>query len=146
MKRLIRLIGIALVSLTVGNNILAEQYIQMGDTQAHYIVLNTMFLSPEIASQYKITRGNNRAIVNLSFISKQGLPLSADIKGQVKNLLGQLQTLSFAKITEKDAIYYIAPLVYTNRDTLQFQLDINIPDHAEKRLEFSQRMYFDSDR
>jgi len=135
-----------LTSILLTQGIHAEQFFKVGSAEAHYVVLNTMFLQPDIAKQYQITRGNDRAIVNISFISKDGVALRGLVQGQVKNLLGQLQTLKFREIVEKNAVYYIAPLIYTNRDTLVFEIDVELPDEANKHFEFQERMYLDSDR
>ncbi len=124
----------------------AEQFFLVGSTRAHYIVLNTMFLKPEIANQYQITRGNAQAIVNISLISEDGLAVRGNVRGRVKNLLGQLQTLKFREVVEQDSVYYIAPLVYTNRDTLAFDISVELPDEPITQFEFQERMYLDSDR
>ena len=144
--RLFLVIGLLLVSTFPVQHTWAEQFFMVGSTRAHYIVLNTLFLKPEIAKQYEITRGNEQAIVNISLISKDGLALRGLVRGRVKNLLGQLQTLSFREIVEKDAVYYIAPLIYTNRDILSFDIEVELPNEAIANFEFQERMYLDSDR
>jgi len=138
--------SLLLVLTLAVQNICAEQFFMVGSTQAHYVVLNTMFLQPNIANQYQIARSNDRAIVNLSFISKDGVALRGAVQGRVKNLLGQLQTLEFQEIVEKNAVYYIAPIIYTNRDTLDFALDVELPGEKKAHFEFQERMYLDSDR
>ena len=44
-------------------------------------------------------------------------------------------------IKEGDAIYYIAPLRYTDQDVLRFRVTITVPDRAPMNLEFQQQMY-----
>ena len=139
-------LALFLFSMLSAQGASAEQFFMVGSTQAHYVVLNTMFLQPNIAEQYQITRGNDRAIVNISFISKDGIALQGVVRGRVKNLLGQLQTLDFREIVEKNAVYYIATLIYTNRDTLGFEIDVELPGESKTHYEFQERMYLDTDR
>jgi len=133
---------LALLSLPAN----AEQFFEVGDARAHYIVLNTLFLEPEVARQYKIVRGNDRAIVNVSLISAAGSALSANVTGSARNLLGQLQTLEFTEVRENEAVYYIAPITYTNRDTLTFSLQVSAPGLEEGRFQFHKQMFLDSDQ
>ncbi|MBV1906374.1 MAG: DUF4426 domain-containing protein [Pseudomonadales bacterium] len=134
-----------LLAVTPNSAIFAEQYFSVGTTKAHYVVLNTMFLTPKIANQYGIARGNDRAIINISLMSESGTAQTGVLSGQVKNLLGQLQTLEFKEIVENEAVYYIAPLVYTNRDTLKFEINVLVPGQPETMLEFRNRMYLNTD-
>ena len=123
----------------------AEQYLRVGSAKAHYIVLNTMFLEPRIAAEYDIVRGNDRAIVNISVISKDGIAVKSRLNGEVRNLLGQIQKLDFKEVAEAEAIYYIAALTYTNRDVLRFDVTVVTDEQPTTRLQFQQRMYLDSD-
>ncbi len=65
---------------------------------------------------------------------------------QTINLLSQRAPLEFATIREGDAIYYIAPIRYTDRDVLRFDLTVSVPDRAPMKLEFQQPMYVESPR
>ena len=103
--------------------------------------MNTLFLQPDIAARYNVTRANDRAIVNLSVVDDSGTAVSAEITGSTVNLLSQTASLEFAEIKEGDAIYYIAPLRYTDQDVLRFKVNITVPDRAPMNLEFQQQMY-----
>lgn len=144
--RLLVIIAFLYVSTFPVQNTWAEQFFMAGSTKVHYIVLNTLFLKPEIAKQYGIARGNEQAIANISLISKDGVALRGIVQGRVKNLLGQIQTLRFREIVEKDAVYYIAPIIYTNRDILSFEIEVALPNEPLTNFEFQERMYLDSDR
>ena len=45
---------------------LAQQSKMFGPYELHYSVVNTTFLSPEVAATYAIVRGKNRGIVTLA--------------------------------------------------------------------------------
>jgi len=44
----------------------AEQMQRFGQYELHYIVIPTTMLKPEIAAEYDISRGKDRALVNVS--------------------------------------------------------------------------------
>ena len=69
-----------------------------------------------------------------------------EVTGETINLLSQRAPLEFATIREGDAIYYIAPIRYTDRDVLRFDLTVSVPDRAPMKLEFQQTMYVESPR
>ena len=100
-----------------------------------------MFLQPDIAARYNVTRANDRAIVNLSVIDDNDTALSAEVTGSTINLLSQTAPLQFAEIKEGEAIYYIAPLRYTDKDVLRFRVTITVSDRAPMNLEFQQQMF-----
>ena len=61
------IIRITLISLLVlSAPALGQQSEKFGDLELHYSVVNTTFLSAEIAELYGITRGKQRAILNLA--------------------------------------------------------------------------------
>ena len=119
----------------------ADQFKSFDGIDVHYIVVNTLFLQPDIAARYNVTRANDRAIVNLSVVDDSGAAVSADVTGSTVNLLSQTSPLEFAEIKEGDAIYYIAPLRYTDRDVLRFKVTITVPDRTPMNLEFQQQMF-----
>jgi Domain of unknown function (DUF4426) len=137
MKRRGLLSLIAFLSTTAA----ADQFKSFDGIDVHYIVVNTLFLQPDIAARYNVTRANDRAIVNLSVVDDSGAAVSADVTGSTVNLLSQTAPLEFAEIKEGDAIYYIAPLRYTDRDVLRFKVTITVPDRTPMNLEFQQQMF-----
>lgn len=121
----------------------AEQYQQIGSHQAHYIVVPTTFIKADIARQYGLTRGKNRALVNVSVLDEQFSPVTAQVTGSSKNLLGQMQTLDFKQVTEGPAIYYLALLRHANEEHHLITLDVELSDGSKGRIEFRQKMYFE---
>ena len=78
----------------------AEQKVVNGEYEIHYIVLPTTFLRPNIAAQYELPRGKNRALVNVSVL-ENGQPVKALVRGTSRNLLEQQQTLAFRKFARQ---------------------------------------------
>ncbi len=121
----------------------AEQKLSFDGYELHYSVIPTQFLDAGIAKQYNIVRGKGRALVNLSLL-KDGTGIVAEaISGSVKNLLSQKQELVFAKITEGQAVYYLAELRHADEDTLNFELQVTAPGLTERTLKFQQKLYTD---
>jgi hypothetical protein len=135
--------GLLFASLTLP--IHAEQAIQSQNYAIHYNAFNTMIVSPEVAQTYGFTRARNRALLNISIIDNTTKePLPAMVTGTRTNIVGQLIKLEFIQVKEKNAIYYIAPLRFTEgemwRCDLQIQPDLKcdaIP------LKFSQSFYLE---
>jgi len=131
------LVLIALIALPSS----AEQFKAFDDIEVHYVVVNTLFLDPDVAKHYGVVRAKDRAIVNLSVLGADGKALSADVAGVTVNLLSQQATLTFATIREGESIYYIAPIRYTDQDVLRFRIAVKLPDRDPMNVEFQQLMY-----
>ncbi|MBU3021495.1 DUF4426 domain-containing protein [Aestuariibacter sp. A3R04] len=121
----------------------AEQMEKLGKWDVHYIVVNTTFFTPEIAKRYGIIRSKYNAIVNISVLDSQTKkPLSTAVSGTARNLLGTTRPLAFKRITEQDAIYYIAPVSFNDRETFRFSIDIQQGNQTQT-LKFQQEMFVD---
>ncbi len=120
---------------------LAEQKVSLADWDVHYIALNTTFLTPEVAKQYGIVRSKFNGLINISVLDKttqesQSLLLS----GEAKNLLGTVKKLSFKKVTEGKAIYYLATLPFSDQE--QYRISVLINDGTQqKTLKFQHKFY-----
>ncbi len=136
----------AIAMLVFGIPVAADQFKTFGDIEVHYVVVNTLFLEGDVAARYGVVRSGDRAIVNLSVLDRNGVALLGDVSGVTINLLSQRAPLEFSTIREGDAIYYIAPLRYTDRDVLRFDLTVSVPDRAPLKLEFQQTMYVEAPR
>lgn len=134
------LIGIALLS---PDQAAAEQKQQLGPFEAHYVVVNTMFFNEEVAAQYGVVRGRDRALVNVSFLDGSGTPVAVTLEGTVKNLLSQVAPLDFREVREGPAIYYLAEIRITDRETLRFRIQVQTPDGETRELAFQQQMFWD---
>ena len=135
--------GLLFASLTLP--IHAEQAIQSQNYAIHYNAFNTMIVSPEVAQTYGFTRARNRALLNISIIDNTTKePLPAMVTGTRTNIVGQLIKLEFIQVKEKNAIYYIAPLRFTEGEMWRFDLQIQ-PDLKSDTipLKFSQSFYLE---
>ena len=65
------------------------------------------------------------------------------LNGEVTNLLEQRAGLDFREIREGDAIYYLAEVRHTDRETLRFHVEITTPDGITRALKFQQQMFWD---
>src|SRR5262245_40996237 len=132
----------ALMLLLCSSTVLAAQFAKFGDTEVHYVVVSTMFITEEIAARSGLERAHDRAFVNLSVL-KAGTPVQAKVTGTVKDLLGHASTLEFREVTEAAAIYYLAPLEFRNEDTLRFEVDVTVTGEPTHRVEFQETLYQD---
>ena len=120
------------------------QFVAVDDHEVHYVLVNTLFLDAEIAHRYGITRAKDRAIVNLSVIGPDQRPRDADVTGTVRNLIGQQSELEFRRIVDGDAIYFIAPVRFTDQDVLRFEVEVATKNGPTARVSFQERMWVDS--
>lgn len=135
------LILTATAALLAAGPLRAEQMQRLGAYQAHYSVVPTLFLKADIADHYDIRRGQDRALLNISVLGADGMPVQADLAGRVTNLLNQAQPLAFREVTEGNAVYYLAELKHTDQEVLRFAVTVQTPDGATHQLEFQQKMY-----
>jgi len=135
--------GLLLASLILPSH--AEQAIQSQNYDIHYNAFNTMIVPPKVAQTYGFTRARNRALLNISIIdntTNEALP--AMVTGTRTNIVGQLMKLEFIQVKEQNAIYYIAPLRFTEGEMWRFEVQIQ-PDLKSDAipLKFSQSFYLE---
>jgi hypothetical protein len=121
----------------------AERKQQSGAYTAHYTLVPTLFLKPDIATAYGIARSRDRALLNVSVLDVDGRPVRARLTGSVRNLLEQQQALTLREVTEGEAVYYLAEVRHTDREVLRFAIDILPPDGPTQTLTFQQQMYWE---
>ncbi|MBT5332285.1 MAG: DUF4426 domain-containing protein [Porticoccaceae bacterium] len=119
-----------------------------GDYRVYYSVFNSSFITPEIAALYGLTRGSNRALVNISLIrtSADGdsLGLPAQVSGTARNLIMQNTPLNFVEIDEGDVTYYLASFRFDDQDPLHFDIEVNHEDtRVPHKLSFTRTLYAD---
>jgi len=121
----------------------AEQKKMLGPYEAHYVVVQSTFFSEDVAAKYDIVRGRDRALMNVSFLDESLTPVPVQLTGTVKNLLSQEADLDFREVREGPAIYYLAEVRHTDRETLRFRIEVTTPDGEVRALEFQQQMFWD---
>ena len=141
------------VCLLCAATVQAQQSERFGPYELHYSVVNTTFLQPETAAAYNITRGRNRAIINLA-VRQHGEPVGADnpgggtrprameLEGRTWDLLQTNQPLVFREVREGPAIYYLAEFKFIDEEWRFFEIKFK-PEGAERayRFEFKHQVY-----
>lgn len=122
----------------------AQQSERFGPYELHYSVVNTTFLQPEVAARYGLTRGKQRAILNLAVREHTGDTTEARsmvLSGRTWDLI-QGQELEFQEVREGSAIYYIAAFKFINEEWRFFELDFR-PEGAGQsyRFKFKHQLY-----
>lgn len=121
----------------------AEQKKTLGNWDVHYIVLNTTFLTPEVAKAYGIVRSKNNALVNISVLDKRNKEAqSVALTGNASNLLGRKTDLDFKKVQEGESIYYLAVLPFDDEELYRFKIRI-VDGNINQSLAFQQKLYKD---
>ncbi|WP_341664302.1 DUF4426 domain-containing protein [Vibrio sp.] len=122
----------------------AEQFKNIKEIEVHYSAFNSTFLTPQVASSYQLKRNGYSAVLNISVLDtyQAGKPaITAKVKGQAKNLIGQIKPLEFTEVKEGSAIYYLAEFSISDQENLTFDIDINAGNKGTGRLKFSQKFY-----
>ncbi|EPC00119.1 hypothetical protein L861_08110 [Litchfieldella anticariensis FP35 = DSM 16096] len=140
--------GLGLLLTLSADLVSAQQFERVGDYQIHYSAVNTSFLTPEVAAAYDIQRSQVQALLSISV--RQELDdgstraVNATVNGQVSNLAGQIQELSFRTVREDEAIYHLATFRIQEDEALRFNLDVTYDRNQEPaNISFMQRFYFD---
>ena len=131
---------LALILAVAAPQAWAEQFIEIGDYKAHYMILDTLSLEPEIADSYGIVRARNQSILTLSILDTDGASVPARVEGTAINLLGNKRSLEFQAIQEGEAHYSIASIQHTEEE-MRFELSIKTPDGTEHQVKLEQRIY-----
>ncbi|MGR5065788.1 DUF4426 domain-containing protein [Photobacterium sp. DNB22_13_2] len=145
MTRLFSLFALLLTSLGASLPAHAEQFEQVGSLEVHYSSFPSTFLTPDVASTYKIQRSRYSAVINVTVLDtgKPGKPaVTAVLNGQAKNLLGSVKNLSFREIREGEAIYYIAEIKHANEERFNFSIDMS-HNGTRGNIKFDQTFYVD---
>lgn len=150
MKKLLQGIFLTLIAINVQAQIDQTKEIntteKFGDYAVHYNVFNSTDIPAKVAEAYKLVRGVDRALVNISLTKtengKTSLGLPMQVSGKTKNLMQQQQTLNFIEISEGDATYYLAPFVFNNEELLHFNIQVDVgEDSKPMNVNFSRTLY-----
>ena len=125
----------------------AQQSERFGPFELHYSVVNTTFISPEIASAYGITRGKKRAFLNLALREHtdngtQARPML--LTGRTWDLIQNTTQLEFLEVREGPAIYSIAEFKFLDEEWRHFEVYFR-PEGASETFTFKlkHQMYED---
>ncbi|MEE4184494.1 MAG: DUF4426 domain-containing protein [Gammaproteobacteria bacterium] len=120
---------------------------QIGNYVVRANAMNTVDLTPDVASAYEITRSEDRALVNLVVLRKDAergvdIPVKADVSLSAANLTGQVKNVEVFEVIDGDSIYYLSEIAVENRETINFDFDIR-PQDSDRTLlvRFSHEFY-----
>ncbi|MCC4236298.1 DUF4426 domain-containing protein [Vibrio anguillarum] len=131
---------IAFISLPT----LAEQFQTIKNVEVHYSAFNSTFLTPQVARSYQLKRNGYSAILNISVLDNSALgkpAMEATLKGNAKNLIGQVRELEFKQFKEGNATYYLAEFPITNEENLSFDIEVDAGLKGTGKLKFTQKFY-----
>ena len=144
---------LAVTSISVAASIpearvMNDEPARFGDYEVYYTAFPSTFITPEIASTYKLERGPRNGLVNIAVRnvknSETGKAVTTTLKGKTVNLLGQESTLKFKKIQEGDAIYYLASFRFSHEEMLRFNINVQPEGSRQSHtLTFRQQFYED---
>jgi hypothetical protein len=116
-----------------------------GKDTVYYTVLNTTFISPQVAKSYGIVRGEDKFLVNVSVrrqLDTSNIAVRADITGNSSDLI-YINTLEFREVIEQDAIYYIAEFDISNDERQNFRLSVSVDNRPSYDIQFNKMLYLD---
>ncbi|MDP3978527.1 MAG: DUF4426 domain-containing protein [Pseudomonas sp.] len=137
-----RRIALLFIVLCLSLPALAERKQSFGDLDVHYSAFNSSFLQPEIAAAAGLSRSKTQGVLNIAVL-KAGQPAAAMVSGEMRNLLGQVRSLSFKQVSEGEAIYYLAQFPIEQQEMLRFSLKIQAGGGNTHSLDFNQELFPD---
>jgi hypothetical protein len=137
------LVGLALLLPITAS---AENSKDFGEFVIHYNAMATDMVPPEVARKYRITRSQNRGMINITVLKKvlssPGQPVHARVEVNARNLAGQGRAIRMREIREGNAIYYIGEFGVANEETLNFDVRARPQGSMETvEVRFSQDFY-----
>ena len=119
----------------------AQQSTRYDQFELHHSIVYTTFLSPEVAAEYGITRGPDKAILTLSVRDAD----SGEIAGRPMKIEGRTWDLitggemDVREIREGRATYYILPFEFLDREYRFFEFSFT-PEGSEKQFEHKMKV------
>lgn len=129
---------------------MADQSTRFGDYTVHYNAVPSSFIDPDVAEASGLTRSRSVGLLNISVVKKdesQSGPdkgVSANIEGHITNNVQQRRQLSFRRIQEGDAVYYLAQFQFSEGELLIFNIEAS--PHGQQGtfpIRFSKELYSD---
>lgn len=134
-------------ALVLGSSVASASEAKFDNFVVYYNVINTTFLSPEVARAYDVRRSSSRAMVNITVMERgddgpQAVP--ADVTGSATNMNDQMRNLRFREVRDGDAVYNLSEITVRSGETLDFEIDVS-PAGTERVLpiRFSQQFFVD---
>jgi hypothetical protein len=118
----------------------------IGNYTVHYQAVNSTFLTPQIAEQYKIVRSDRRAFINIAVLRNNvdgsTTPVAAKVSGGRRNLMQQSSDIDFEEIREGESIYYLGEFEFSNGEALRLVVDIQPESQGTThQIEWTTQLY-----
>ena len=100
----------------------------------------------EAAEAYDIPRSRSLAYLSISVLKTAKdtvpTPVTAELTGTIKNLIGQSRTIDFREIKETNAVYYVSTFRFDKNEIYRIDLDVT-PEGTSRTFDvkFSQKFY-----
>lgn len=148
MKRIVFASLLMLAAATVTAQSSSTQSPQrFGDLLVYHNTFNSSYLQPDIAAAAGLQRGPRQGVVNIAVQRQtdEGMQVvDAKVEGTVKNLMQQVTPLTFIRIQEQDAVYFVANYSAGQRGLLQFEVRVQADDQAPvQTVRFQQEFHPD---
>lgn len=124
--------------IVILSSVLLALFLSTGSAQAsevefdryvvHYSVVNTTFLTPDVARAYQLRRSSSRALVNIVIMKRDGDDFESvpgRVSGKTINLNRQVRNLRFREVRDGDAYYHLAEVPVRPGEVLDFQLRVS---------------------
>lgn len=126
----------------------SESPAEFDDYEVHYSAIPSTFLDADTAREYDITRSRAVGVLNISVHRTGGEgetgPITAQVEGKTTNEARQVKDLSFQRVQEDDAVYYLAQFRYGEGETLVFEVEAAPYGESETLpVRFSRELYHD---
>ena len=100
---------------------------KFGPYEVSVSTFNSLFVGADVAKVHNLVRAKDQTLINVSVIDERtGTTVAAEVTATAKNLLQQLKTITFKKIEEPGAVYYIGSLRHSNREIFHFNFDVKV--------------------
>lgn len=115
-----------------------KNYAEFGDYVVHVNGMSTVQLTPDIAANYDITRGEDRGLINVVVLRKtEGVgtdtPVPAAIELNAANLTAQVKSVNLTEVRDGTSIYYLGQVSVDHEETVNFDLSIR-PEGSSRNL------------
>lgn len=123
---------------------------RFGEYTLHYNAIPSSFIKPEVAEAHGLTRSRSVGLLNISVLksdpddSGPDKGVSANIEGHITNNVQQQRRLSFRRVQDGDAVYYLAQFQYSEGELLTFNFEAS--PHGQDRtfpIRFTKELYSD---
>lgn len=139
---------ITLTLVLVSTGLSAQGKTEFDDYVIYHSAIPSTFISADMAEEYDLVRSRSMGLLNVSVHARSPEgdadpdAVGARIEGQMTNSVQQTESLSFQRVREGDAIYYLAQFQYRAGKKLDFELDATPQGSGDPlSVRFSRELY-----